>query len=334
MGELPRLREDVRQRDLAGARLEGVREPLPPAVADPLPHDHRAEDPLCIDEVRAFHDRRIDPEELHLEAVLHEEFSVLVLRERVTGTAAVLPPVVLVVGPEDELPIDPEVAGGPEDDRRGHAEVGGDEVEGVGMPHAPGRGLRVPADERDPSESADPRVRAGVHEPSLLLVHADYAVRAGRELPDDAARPGPDIDRGAVAIVLPMELLEEHLVQVVPLLDDPERGRPLRMASDLDQRAPERRAATFPSRLYVSRRLHAGAHRWNCPSIYFSSEGSGSSPWRASPRRSSTPPRTGPSRRSRAVPRTTWTRRSMRPAPPSTTPSGGGSTPPKPAAPP
>ena len=157
------------------------------------------------------------------------------------------------MGPEDQLPIGPQMAGRPEDDRLGHAEVGGDEVERLGMPSVPRRGLRVPADEGHASEPADPRVRAGVHEASLVLVHADHAVRAGSDLPHHPPCPGPDVDRSPVAVVLPMELLEEHPVQVVPLPDDPEGGGPPRMPHDLDHRPPAREAATFPSRLYLSR---------------------------------------------------------------------------------
>src|SRR5439155_7953173 len=250
MGELPRLRDDQGERDLAGARLEGVREAFPAAVAHPLPDERGAEDPLRVDEVRALHDRRVDPEELEFEPVLHDEVPDLVLRERVAGAAAVLPPLVLVVGPEDQLSFRAQMAGRPEDDRLGHAEVGGDEVEGLGMPGVPRRGLRIPTDEGDASESADPRIRTGLHEPPLVLVHSDHAVRAGRDLPDHPPRPRADVDRGPVAIVVPMELLEEHPVQVVPLPDDPEGGGPPRNAHDLDHRPPAREAATFPSRLY------------------------------------------------------------------------------------
>src|SRR3989475_1159590 len=163
-GELPRLHDQIRKRQVVLALRKRIREFLPPAVLDPFSHDRIAEEQLDLTQLVEPRQGRIDAHEGDFEAVVLEQVRHRVFVEGPLGTPSGLLPVVPVMAAEDECPSRTQGPGRMPDDFRRHAEVADHRIDRVAGKFMVGRLVHVAEDELDVRNMPDASVRACMHE--------------------------------------------------------------------------------------------------------------------------------------------------------------------------
>src|SRR2546422_3579070 len=217
-GELPRLHDQIRKRQVVLALRKRIREFLPPAVLDPFSHDRVAEEQLDLAQLVEPRDGRVDAHEGDFEAVVLEQLRHRVLVERPLGTPSGLLPVVPVMAAEDERPSRAEGPGRMPHDLRRHAEVTDDRIDRVAGEFMVGRLVDVAEDEFNVRNIPDACVGPRMYELRAVEVHADHASAGRRGDESEPPFSGADVQDEFSAKVLMPELIQEQRTERVGLL--------------------------------------------------------------------------------------------------------------------